>query len=71
MKTISRSQIKYVSTHPETRKLQPETLELGGGRIPLDVCWEGQGGQKCPLSIKKIQYITVSFQGALVPAVAL
>ena len=34
----------------------------GGAAAPLAFCWEGQGGQKCPLSIKNI--ITVSFQGA-------
>ena len=34
----------------------------GGAAAPLAFCWEGQGGKKCPLSIKNI--ITVSFQGA-------
>ena len=34
----------------------------GGAAAPLAFCWEGQGGRKCPLSIKNI--ITVSFQGA-------
>ena len=36
----------------------------GGAAAPLAFCWEGQGGQKCPLSIKNI--ITVSFQGVLI-----
>ena len=26
----------------------------GGAAAPLAFCWEGQGGQKCPLSIKNI-----------------
>ena len=43
METISRSQIKYVSTHPEARKLKPGTPELGGGEAgvaaaPLAFC---------------------------------
>ena len=34
----------------------PGTPELGGGgaggaAAPLAFCWEGQGGQKCPLSM--------------------
>ena len=40
----------------------PELGGAGGAAAPLAFCWEGQGGQKCPLSIKNI--ITVSFQGA-------
>ena len=34
----------------------------GGPAAPLAFGWEGQGRQKCSLSIKNI--ITVSFQGA-------
>ena len=38
--------------------LRPGTPELGGGAggaaAPLALCWEGQGGQKCLLSIKNI-----------------
>ena len=26
----------------------------GGAAAPLAFCWEGQGGQKCPLGIKNI-----------------
>ena len=26
----------------------------GGAAAPLAFCWDGQGGQKCPLSIKNI-----------------
>ena len=26
----------------------------GGAAAPLALCWEGQGGQRCPLSIKNI-----------------
>ena len=26
----------------------------GGAAAPLAFCWEGQGGQKCPLNIKNI-----------------
>ena len=26
----------------------------GGVAAPLALCWEGQGGQKCPLSVKNI-----------------
>ena len=28
--------------------------EAGGAAAPLVFCWEGQGEQKCPLSIKNI-----------------
>ena len=32
----------------------PELGGAGGAAAPLAFCWEGQGGQKCPLSIKNI-----------------
>ena len=50
-------------SHMKTHLLQflyrvlPGTPELGGAggaAAPLAFCWEGQGGKKCPLSIKNI-----------------
>ena len=45
---------QYNYTNSDILLRDAGTGGAGGAAAPLAFCWEGQGGQKCPLSIKNI-----------------